>query len=186
MTLLRWLTFVFWSLTVSLTVLLFLFLFSDASISSTMTLPPLRDSDVVVSVSIDFLWNSKQDTLFHCIVYDYVNRSRKKWRLCLLGFVTWQISYESILQHKIENLRQFPFTWRSIKTERRLKFYPCMNSIKLFYTARYLGQCLWNDWIEWLNGYPNEMSWVLFYLLRINFKYSRFSPLGMLQCSNSN
>ena len=52
--------------------LLDLFISSDASICSTMTFPPLGNSDnVVVSVSIDFLINSKQDALFHCVAYDY-------------------------------------------------------------------------------------------------------------------
>ena len=52
--------------------LLDLFLSSDASICSTMAFPPLGNSDhVVVSVSIDFPINSKQDTLFHCVAYDY-------------------------------------------------------------------------------------------------------------------
>ena len=46
--------------------LLDLFLSSDASICSTMAFPPLGNSDhVVVSVSIDFPVNSKQDTPFH-------------------------------------------------------------------------------------------------------------------------
>ena len=57
--------------------LLDLFLSSDASICSTMAFPPLGNSDhVVVSVSIDFPINSKQDALFHCMVYDY---SRADW-----------------------------------------------------------------------------------------------------------
>ena len=57
--------------------LLDLFLSSDVSICSTMTFPPLRNSDhVVVSVSIDFPINSKQDTPFHRVVYDY---SRADW-----------------------------------------------------------------------------------------------------------
>ena len=44
----------------------------DASICSTMAFPPLGNSDhVVVSVSIDFAVNSKQDTPFHCLTYDY-------------------------------------------------------------------------------------------------------------------
>ena len=51
--------------------LLYLFLFSDASICSAMAFPPLGNSDhVVVSVSIDFPSNSQQDALFHCIAYD--------------------------------------------------------------------------------------------------------------------
>ena len=57
--------------------LLDLFLTSDASICSTMAFPPLGNSDhVVVSVSIDFPINSKQDTLFHRVAYNY---SRADW-----------------------------------------------------------------------------------------------------------
>ena len=42
-----------------------------------MVFSPLDNSDhVVVSVSIDFPINSKQDALFHCMVYDY---SRADW-----------------------------------------------------------------------------------------------------------
>ena len=37
-----------------------------------ISLPPFRNSDhVIVSVSIDFPTNSKQDALFHHIAYDY-------------------------------------------------------------------------------------------------------------------
>ena len=57
--------------------LLDLFLSSDASICSTMAFPPLGNSDhVVVSVSIDFPINSKQDTPFYCVAYDH---SRADW-----------------------------------------------------------------------------------------------------------
>ena len=46
--------------------LLDLFFSSDTIICSTMAFPPLGNSDhVVVSVSIDFPVNSKQDTPFH-------------------------------------------------------------------------------------------------------------------------
>ena len=49
-----------------------LFISSDASICSTMAFPSLGNSDhVAVSVSIDFLINSKQDAPFHSIAYDY-------------------------------------------------------------------------------------------------------------------
>ena len=51
--------------------LLDLFISSNASICSTMTFPPLRNSDSVVSVSIDFPTNSQRDAPFHCIAYDY-------------------------------------------------------------------------------------------------------------------
>ena len=57
--------------------LLDLLLSSDASICSTMAFSPLGNSaHVVVSVSIDFPINSKQDTPFHCVAYDY---SRADW-----------------------------------------------------------------------------------------------------------
>ena len=52
--------------------LLDLFYSSDASICYTMAFPPLGNSDhVVVSVSIDFRINSKQDTPFHRVAFDY-------------------------------------------------------------------------------------------------------------------
>ena len=45
---------------------------SSASDCPTMTFPPLGTSDhVVVSVSIHFSMNQKQDTLFHHVAYDY-------------------------------------------------------------------------------------------------------------------
>ena len=52
--------------------LLGLFISSDASISSAMAFAPFGNSDhVIVSVSIDFPINSKQDASFHCIAFDY-------------------------------------------------------------------------------------------------------------------
>ena len=52
--------------------LLDLFVSSDTSICSTMAFPPLGNSDhVLVSVSIDFPTNLKQDVLFPLIAYDY-------------------------------------------------------------------------------------------------------------------
>ena len=71
MTLLRWLAFLLGSLTVILTVLLSRIYFFSlfASICSTMVFPPLGNSDhVVVSVSIDFLSNSKRDVPFHRMI----------------------------------------------------------------------------------------------------------------------
>ena len=57
--------------------LLDLFISSDASICSTMTFPPLGNSDhVVVSVSIDFPSYSQWGAPFHCIAYIY---SRADW-----------------------------------------------------------------------------------------------------------
>ena len=66
MALLRWLTFLLGSLTVTPQSCSFVFLSSDASICSTIAFPLLRNSDyVVASVSIDFLSNSKRDAQFH-------------------------------------------------------------------------------------------------------------------------
>ena len=57
--------------------LLDLFISPDSSIYPTVAFPPLSNSDhVVVSVSIDFLTNSKEDASFHHIAYDY---SRADW-----------------------------------------------------------------------------------------------------------
>ena len=73
-TLLRGLPFLLESLTVTLTVLLFwiFFFFLLVIISSMMAFPPLRNyNHVVVSVSIDFPSNSKQDAPFHHIPYNY-------------------------------------------------------------------------------------------------------------------
>ena len=73
-TLTRWLTFLAWSLTVNSQrhVLLDFFL-SIASIYFTMVFPGMENFDhLVVSVSIDFLSNSKWDAqLHHCITYNY-------------------------------------------------------------------------------------------------------------------
>ena len=63
--------------------LLDLFISSDASICSTMVFPTLGNSDrVVVSVSIDFPINSKQDAPFHCIAFNYSLFSIKLFNLC--------------------------------------------------------------------------------------------------------
>ena len=86
-------------------VLLDLFISSDASICSTMAFPPLGNSDhVVVSVSIDFPINSKQDTPFHRVAYDY---SRAAWDgLCdHLRDVPWEeLMYISLIVSIRSNL----------------------------------------------------------------------------------
>ena len=71
--LLSWLSFQLASLTVTLSpALLDLFISSDPRICSTVTFPPLWNSDhVVVSVSSNFLSYSQQDAPLHCIAYDY-------------------------------------------------------------------------------------------------------------------
>ena len=68
MVLLRGLTFILGSLTVTLIVLLFWISFFLLP----LLLTPLENSaHVVVSVSIEFPINSKQDALFHCMAYNY-------------------------------------------------------------------------------------------------------------------
>ena len=73
MALLRWLTFLLGSLTVTHSPApLDFFLSSDASICSRIFSPLLESFDhVVVSVLIDFPLNSKEDVPFYCIAYDY-------------------------------------------------------------------------------------------------------------------
>ena len=56
--------------------LLDLFISSDASICFTIAFSPLGNSDNVISISIDFPTNSKQNIPFHRIAYDY---SRADW-----------------------------------------------------------------------------------------------------------
>ena len=70
--------------------LLDLFISSDASICSAMAFPPLENSDhIVVSVSIDFPSNSKEDSPFHRTVYDH---ARFDWDSLRdhLGDVPWE------------------------------------------------------------------------------------------------
>ena len=73
--------------------LLDLFISSDSSICSTMAFPPLGNSDVVVSVSIDFPSNWQWDVPFHRIAYDC---SRADWDgLCdRLRDVPWENNFK--------------------------------------------------------------------------------------------
>ena len=72
MALLRWLTFLLGSLTVTHSPApLDFFLSSDASICSRMFFPLLESFDHVVSVLMDFPLNPKEDAPFYCIAYDY-------------------------------------------------------------------------------------------------------------------
>ena len=77
-------------------VLLNLFLSSNASVRSTVAFPPVRNSDHVVLVSIDFSSYSQHDTLFHHIAYEY---SRTDWDGCCdhLRDVPWGISLNLVL-----------------------------------------------------------------------------------------
>ena len=70
--------------------LLDLFISSEASIYSTMALPPLGNSDnVIVPVSIDFFSESKEDAPFHCTAHDC---SHAYWGSCHNHFrnVPWK------------------------------------------------------------------------------------------------
>ena len=51
--------------------LLDFFLSFGTSICSAMAFPPLGNSDVIISVSIEFPSNSQRDAPFHHIAYDY-------------------------------------------------------------------------------------------------------------------
>ena len=77
MTLLRWLTFLLLSQTVTHSpAFLDLYLLMVVYVLA-VVIPPLGNSDhVVVSVSIDFPSNSQWDAPFHRIAYDY---SRADW-----------------------------------------------------------------------------------------------------------
>ena len=72
MTLLRWLT-----------------LLLGYQSCSTMAFPPLGNSDVVVSVSIDFPTDSEHDAPFHRIAYDYSHADWDALRDHLRG-VPWE------------------------------------------------------------------------------------------------
>ena len=62
-----------------------------------MAFPPLGNSDhVIVSVSIDFLSNSKQDALFHCIAYDYSCADWDSLHDYLRG-IPWEYFFNSVL-----------------------------------------------------------------------------------------
>ena len=71
--------------------LLDFFLSSDASVWYIMAFRPLGNSDrVVVSVSIDFPSNSKRNTPFHRITYDY---SCVDWECLRNHFVIIEITF---------------------------------------------------------------------------------------------
>ena len=60
-----------------------------------MVLPPLVNYDhAVVSVSIDFPINSKQDALFHCVAYDYSRGDYHGLRDHLRD-VPWEVIFKS-------------------------------------------------------------------------------------------
>ena len=76
MTFRRWLTFLLWSLVATLTGLLMLIYFFFLALVFVLKWLSLLWEILIVSISIDFSLNSKQDAPFHCIAYDY---SRADW-----------------------------------------------------------------------------------------------------------
>ena len=76
MTFRRWLTFLLWSLVATLTGLLMLIYFFFLTLVFVLKWLSLLWEILIVSISIDFSLNSKQDAPFHCIAYDY---SRADW-----------------------------------------------------------------------------------------------------------
>ena len=86
--------------------LLYLFISSDTSICFMMVFSPLENSDhVAVSVSIDFAINSKWDTPFYCIVYDY---SDVHWDG--LSDHLRDVSWEDIFKHSASSNLMYVFT----------------------------------------------------------------------------
>ena len=69
-----------------------------------MAFPQLENSDHVVSVSIQFPINSKQDALFHRVAYDY---SRADWdSLCNhLRDVPWEDIFKLLLVNFVSGFR---------------------------------------------------------------------------------
>ena len=80
-----------------LVLLFWIYLFLDASICSTMAFPLLGNSDhLVVSVSIDFPSNSKRDSPFHRIAYDYSPADRDSF-VIIREMFHGRISLNSVL-----------------------------------------------------------------------------------------
>ena len=76
--------------------LLNLFFSSDASICSVMAFQPMGNSNhVATPVSTDCQSNSKQNALFHCMVYDYSCANRDSVHDHLRD-VPWEISLNSV------------------------------------------------------------------------------------------
>ena len=97
MILLRWLTFLIdpW-LWLSHSCSVGCISFSDTSICSTMSFPPVGNSNHVgVSVSIDFPINSKQDAPSHRIAYDY---SCADWDVFL---IIWEMFHFKISSNSV-------------------------------------------------------------------------------------
>ena len=74
-------------------VLLNLFNSSDTSICSTMAFPALGNSDVVVSVSIDFPSNSQRDAPFYRIAYNY-SHTDCEGLYDHLRYVSWEDNFK--------------------------------------------------------------------------------------------
>ena len=135
MTLLRSLTFLLGSLTVTLTVLLF-WIYFYLLISSTMAFSPLGNSGhVAVSVSIDIPSKSKQGSPFYRIAFDYSRADRDG--LCNL----WDVQWKDILKLGASTAASRFCEWvqvgidvphRSIRSSLiKITFFDCTNKINL-------------------------------------------------------
>ena len=119
-----------------------------------MAYPPLGNSDhVVVSVSIDIPINSKQDTLFHCVAYDYScadwdglhdNLRDVPWedifKLCASTaaseFCEWvQVGIDVYIPHRKYQVKRHSAPWFSAACAaaivHRNTFFVCINRINL-------------------------------------------------------
>ena len=94
---------------ISSDVFIYLFISSYASICSRMAFPPLGNSDhVVVSVSIDFPINSKQDTPFHHVACDYSFADWNGFR-DHLGDVPWEDIFKLSASAAASEFCEWPF-----------------------------------------------------------------------------
>ena len=98
------------------TALLDLFTSFDASICPIMDFPPLGNSDyIVVSVSINFLSNSQQDTPLHHTAYDYSHTDIfQTCCFCVCAFCQWvQVGIDVYIPHHNYQIRLHLSPWFS-------------------------------------------------------------------------
>ena len=118
-----------------------------------MAFPPLGNSDVVVSASVDFPINSKQDTPFHRMAYDYSRADRDGLGDHLRGvpwedifklsasaaaseFCEWvQVGIDVYIRHRKYQVKPHSSPWFSAACAaaivHKITFFVCTNRINL-------------------------------------------------------